>query len=160
MVKINRDEFNKDLDEYLSKRFDKGGEDFFSKVKKRFKSNMKGKKKIPERVELEEKEPEVEIVKEESEEIEEEEFEEKPGFWQRLFGWSRSNNYYEEELEQEPDSLESSEKKDELEEIKQVIKILHKWLEQLPSDKINQFKRSDDFKKYKESLDKLGLIKK
>ena len=154
MVIISQRDFNRDLDEYLNKRFDKDREDFFSKVKKKMK--IKKKKELPEKVDLEREEPKIEVVKETT--PEEEEFEEdikRPGFFQWLFGKTPSyeeEDVYEEEVEEE--------KSDEYEDIKQTIKILHKWLEKLPPEKINQFKRSEDFQKYKESLDRLGLIKK
>ncbi len=45
------------------------------------------------------------------------------------------------------------------EELKETIKILHKWLEKLPPEKIQEFKNSEDFLKYKEALKNLGLIK-
>ena len=45
-----------------------------------------------------------------------------------------------------------------LEEAKVCIKILHKWVERLPPDTINEFKRGPDFVKYKDTLRKLRLI--
>jgi len=57
------------------------------------------------------------------------------------------------------EEYESEEEEYTLDEIKQVLKVLHKWLEELPPDKKEQFKRSEDFVKYKEALHKLGLIK-
>ncbi|MFH2020351.1 MAG: hypothetical protein ABIJ34_02990 [archaeon] len=42
----------------------------------------------------------------------------------------------------------------------EALKIQNKWLKQLPSPVIREFKGSDDFKRYKEILDKYGVLKK
>jgi hypothetical protein len=41
----------------------------------------------------------------------------------------------------------------------EVIKIGHRWLNELPPGKKRSFKASDDFQKYKEVLEKYGLVK-
>lgn len=46
------------------------------------------------------------------------------------------------------------------EEVKEVLKRLHKWLEKLPNREMREFKVSDDFELYKQLLGKYGLIKK
>lgn len=46
------------------------------------------------------------------------------------------------------------------EDVKDVLKLVHKWLEQLPPAKLNEFKQSEDFRKYKSVLEKYGLIRK
>jgi hypothetical protein len=40
-----------------------------------------------------------------------------------------------------------------------VLKDLHKWLGKLPPEQIDSFKRSPDFKRYKDLLEAYGLIK-
>lgn len=44
-------------------------------------------------------------------------------------------------------------------DVKETLKILHKWLEKLPGNELKEFKTSEDFQKYKYILDKYGLIK-
>jgi len=46
------------------------------------------------------------------------------------------------------------------EDVVEVLKITHKWIEQLTPAKKRSFKASKDFQKYKDILDKYGLIKK
>lgn len=46
------------------------------------------------------------------------------------------------------------------EDVVEVLKVMHKWIEQLSPTKKRSFKASKDFQKYKEVLDKYGLIKK
>ncbi|MBW2991113.1 hypothetical protein KY348_05420 [Candidatus Woesearchaeota archaeon] len=46
------------------------------------------------------------------------------------------------------------------EDIVETFKIIHKWLEQLPPAKKRSFKASSDFQKYKEVLEKYGLVRK
>ncbi|MGV8168687.1 MAG: hypothetical protein ACP5N3_01385 [Candidatus Nanoarchaeia archaeon] len=77
------------------------------------------------------------------------------GFMNKLFGFG---NKKQEQDEQEQAML-AQQQQQSIEDMKETIKILHKWLEKLPPDKIYEFKRSPDFEKYKEGLRKLGLIK-
>lgn len=46
------------------------------------------------------------------------------------------------------------------EDVRDVLKITFKWLKQMDPEQIEQIKRSQDFEKYKQVLDKYGLIKK
>jgi hypothetical protein len=46
------------------------------------------------------------------------------------------------------------------EEVKEVLKITFKWLKKMDPDTIAEIKESPDFEKYKAVLDKYGLIKK
>lgn len=93
---------------------------------------------------------------EEQEEYMEEEYEERrPGLvrraFRKIFG-TRQEPEEDMEIEQptEPDFEE---------ELKDTIKMIHKWLEQLPPEKLAQFKRSPDFERYKKLLRRLKLIK-
>jgi hypothetical protein len=45
-------------------------------------------------------------------------------------------------------------------EVVQVLKMMHKWLEELPDSKKRAFRQSPDFQKYKAVLEKYGLVKK
>lgn len=46
------------------------------------------------------------------------------------------------------------------EDVKETLKILHKWLERLPNHELRAFKTSEDFQKYRNILEKYDLIKK
>jgi hypothetical protein len=46
------------------------------------------------------------------------------------------------------------------EDVKEVLKILHRWLEKLPPQELKAFKTSQDFSKYKDILEKYDLIRK
>lgn len=104
---------------------------------------------------------EVEEIEEEIEDIDEMEDEletEKESLFyklRRMFGGKAKEELYEEAeiqaAEQEQAILD--------EEVRETIKILHRWLEQLPPEKLEQFKRSSDFARYKELLRKFGMIK-
>jgi len=63
----------------------------------------------------------------------------------------------------EADQPEPEERDDEEpvldQEVIEVIKIGHKWLNELPPGAKRRFKTSDDFQKYKEVLEKYGLVK-
>ncbi|MFT4311128.1 MAG: hypothetical protein ACMXX7_00720 [Candidatus Woesearchaeota archaeon] len=148
MVKIS---INDDLSEYLENRknkeeYDSSFSDFFKNLKTRF-SKVKSSKQ--------------ELTPEESYE-DEEEFDELPkkkSLMSRIF--RRKPKYEEDEDDFEDDKEDEEELRidEEKEELKELVKILHKWIEKLPSDKINQFKRSPDFEKYKSGLKKLNMIK-
>ena len=45
-------------------------------------------------------------------------------------------------------------------DVKEMLRICVHWVNMLPSDKIQDIKRSDDFVKFKKLLDKYGLLKK
>jgi hypothetical protein len=63
----------------------------------------------------------------------------------------------------EPDQAEPEEREDEEpvldQDVIEVIKIGHRWLNELPPGAKRRFKSSDDFQKYKEVLEKYGLVK-
>jgi hypothetical protein len=80
------------------------------------------------------------------------------GFMSKLFNFG-SKKRQEQEIEENEDLLERQRLSQNVEDLKDTIKILHKWLEKLPPERISEFKRSPDFEKYKDGLRKLGLIK-
>jgi hypothetical protein len=45
------------------------------------------------------------------------------------------------------------------EEMKQFLKTMHRWITQLPPEKQQEFKSSEDFKVYTDMLRKYNLIK-
>lgn len=103
---------------------------------------------------LEDMEEEIEEIDHEIEELEEE----RESLWTRFLKSMRMSRHRTE-----------GEIKDDLldevipvmdEEMKETLKLLHKWLEKLPPSDMNAFKRSDDFQQYKAMLEKYGLIKK
>jgi len=77
------------------------------------------------------------------------------GFMSKLFNFGSKKQ----EKETDDNSMELQQQKQNIEDLKETIKVLHRWLEKLPADKIYEFKRSPDFEKYKDGLRKLGLIK-
>lgn len=102
-----------------------------------------------------EKEEEVKDIKQEEEELVEKrenmltKFFDKVNFFKRKPMDSAENEPAEEEAEEpvlDQDVIE-------------VIKIGHRWLNELPPGAKRRFKSSDDFQKYKEVLEKYGLVK-
>jgi len=187
VVNITKFNFNHDLDDYLDKRRaeEKPFEKAVTKIKNKFHSvdeleeepRPKRKKqysflsrifrrRIPSEEEIEEEigtlskkeatdlemeEERIEDAQELDEDLEEQRESMITRFLRKLRLYRRAQ--YEEDYE------EVEEKPIVDEEMKELLKTLHKWLEQLPYDKKEQFKRSEDFVKYKESLRKYGLIK-
>ncbi|MBN1274994.1 hypothetical protein JXA12_01770 [Candidatus Woesearchaeota archaeon] len=107
-----------------------------------------------EAAELESMEDELEEVSEEIEELEDR----RESLWERFMNRLRW-----------PGRESKDELKDELleevvpvidEDVKETLKLLHSWLERLPRGEMQAFKRSDDFQRYKATLEKYGLIKK
>ena len=166
MVNISKHDFNRDLDEYISKKREKDNfydrkrmTDVVARVRELFKK--KDNEEISTEKIYEDNTDSVD-VDETDEIIPEDDLDELPprrSFFARFFGWSSRGDYYEEDVYAE-EEVSTQNNSEEVEDLKEVIKILHRWIEQLPGDKINRFKRSDDFQKYKELLDKHGMIKK
>lgn len=103
--------------------------------------------------EIIEKEGEIKEIKQEEEEL----IERREGLLTRFFGKinifkRRPMKIVEMPVEEEEAVLD--------EDLIDVIKISHKWLEQLTPIKKRSFKASKDFQKYKEALKKYGLIRK
>lgn len=103
---------------------------------------------------LEDIEEDIEHIDEEIEELEEE----REGMMSRFLKKMRKSR-----------SKSEAELKDDLldevvpvidEDVKEVLKILHLWLEKLPNQDLRAFRVSNDFEKYKAVLEKYGLVKK
>lgn len=156
MVKIDRSDFNRDMDEYLSGRrqsYEDEGSSFMDTLREKF-SKMKRK---PREITIDDEEEVEETVQ--IEEVEDEDFDEPVSTPRRsLITWlfrRRSRPTFD---EVDDDVIEPETENNE-EEYREAIKILHKWVEKLDPQTLNQFKRSEDFQKYKEVLTKLKLIK-
>lgn len=111
---------------------------------------------------LESMEDEVEAIEEKEDELEEmeEELEERrESILQKImFSLKLAKRKHDHELEE--DFEEREEQVHELEEdVKNVLKIAHSWLEKLPPRAKKEFKTSNDFEKYKGILEKYGLVK-
>jgi len=112
--------------------------------------------------EIEDTEKEIMDREEEVKEIKQEEealVERREGLLTRFFG--RVNIFKRRPMEQ-VESHEQAYEADEPaldEEVIELIKIAHKWLNELTPGKKRSFKASNDFKKYKEVLEKYGLVK-
>jgi hypothetical protein len=102
-----------------------------------------------------EKEEEVKEIKEEEAVL----VEEREGLLTKFFG--RINIFKRRPMEAAEVSVDEVEKEPAIDpEVVEVLKIMHKWLNELPPGKKRSFKASNDFKKYKEVLEKHGLVKK
>ena len=84
------------------------------------------------------------------------------GFFARLFGGKKPKEPTQEEI----DALTAARAPIEPleptlpEDAKEAIRTLHRWLEHLPSRKLEEFKNSEDFQHYKEVLSKYGMVRK
>ena len=79
-----------------------------------------------------------------------------------LFTFSKKEEDYSEDVDPElvAKTLSESQKNEDLiNETRIVLKSLHRWLSKLSPEQIDSFKRSPDFHRYKDLLDKYGLIK-
>lgn len=169
MVNIANKDFNSDMDRYLKTRRDTSSNSGVKEALSGMKKNMgewdvfslfrkKKDDSVVEEYEDDEdfvdEESEIEAIDEFEEDLEERRESALKRFFKKLrFGRKKQvrdeDDYYEESVEED----------DELDEIKDVIKITHRWLEELPPEVIDRFKRSEDFVRYKQVLKKLGMIK-
>ena len=107
--------------------------------------------------ELEHVEDEIEEVEKEEEELQEEREGLIKTFMKKLrFFEKKHKEPGEEEMVEEIGDAISVKMDD---DVREVLKVMHKWLERLPPHEIKQFKLSEDFVKYKDILKKYGLIK-
>ncbi|MBU0757655.1 MAG: hypothetical protein KKF44_06300 [Nanoarchaeota archaeon] len=189
VIKINQHEINQDLDSYISDRVDPKDrkrtikkdyvsdssfeqEDFeFYEPKEPFYRkifNLFGRKKTEIIREIDEFEEEVEKdIEEATDDMDEFEEEEtiaanKPGFFQKLIRLFRfSYDEYDAPSDEEEAIYDELDQKNfELpDDVKEIIKIQHKWIQKLAPDKKKEFKESMDFEKYKDMLSKYNLIK-
>ncbi|MFW5866136.1 MAG: hypothetical protein ACOCU6_03520 [Nanoarchaeota archaeon] len=111
--------------------------------------------------EIEEVEHEIEDVDSESEEIERN----RTSLFERLFSFLSSrprNEAYEGDISEEVirEQVKVQEERDELyKETRDTLKVIHKWINRLSPNQVEAFKRSPDFQRYKNLLDRYNLIK-
>ncbi|MGE0793175.1 MAG: hypothetical protein AB7V77_03295 [Candidatus Woesearchaeota archaeon] len=137
---------------------------FLSKIFARFYSNDNNLEEIEDdlsedvKEQVEEIEEEIETVDEAVEELEEKREGLLRRFFKMLFG---INEPVEEDID--VDLVQKQVKTSEeilKEETRAVLKSIHKWLSRLPPEYIDAFRRSSDFTKYKDLLEKYDLIRK
>lgn len=157
--------FNDEIDSYIEKRRSTNREkkrSFLKRVSSWWKSKRERSTSDP----IDVKEEELEEIEHDIEEIdrEEEELEEvREGLMTRFLKLLRKKERYEEEEEEmiEVEAEESEEKEGyDKEVVKELIKLQHKWMDNLPADELSRFKRSDDFDRYVELLEELELVEK
>lgn len=108
--------------------------------------------------EIHEIEDELEEVDHEVEELEDK----RESLIKRFFSIFRSNKIESEEPEgdfEHSDAVELDPAEVLKAETRQTLKIIHKWISRLPPEQIDAFKRSPDFDRYKELLEKYNLLK-
>lgn len=116
---------------------------------------------INEREEVHDIEDEIEDIDQEVDDLEEK----REGLFSRLFGILRGRpkeESYGEDIPPEvvAQAMGEHQKNEELiKDTRLVLKSIHRWLSKLPPEQIESFKRSPDFVRYKDLLDKYGLIK-
>jgi hypothetical protein len=178
VIKITQKEINRELENYLSSRVDRkpikkanmiSEESEFEKEEVEFYGSQKPFYKVIMDIFIPKKRTEVvreidEVEAEVDEEIKQREPEEtdevspKKGFLSRIIDFFKiTYDEYEEEQEQE---YQSEEPVMINQDIKDIIKLQHKWINKLPKNEIKKFKESEDFQNYKYILEKYNLIKK
>jgi hypothetical protein len=156
--------FEDELDEYITRR--RGADERREKRSffKRFFSWRQSRK--PKTVEekrereLEDIEHDIEVIEEEEEDLEEV----REGLMTKFFKLLRGSPSEQEEQsfeEEVPDGVEEEEEVDvvEREKVKELVKIQHKWIQELGTKDLSRFRRSPDFERYKELLQELGFAK-
>ena len=147
------------MEEYLSGRR-KGYEEykpsFMESMKEKF-SKIRMKRKV--RDVVIEDDADIEETVEVTEETEEELDEPVSTPRRSLISWLFRRRPKYEEFDDEENEVMTADPENNEEDYREAIKILHKWVEKLDPHTLNQFKRSEDFGKYKEVLAKLKLIK-
>lgn len=172
MRQIPNKDFNRDMDRYLTNR--QARKSWGSNVFGLFNSNgsFAPKKKddsdIPiERIEkmeeIKQKETEIKEIEGDIQELEEVEAEDevkKEAVLSRMF--SKLKNFFGPGKDDDFDDAQEEKAAEALpldEEIKEVLKLTHKWITKLPPEELHAFRTSPDFEKYKTVLKKYGLIK-
>ncbi|MBN1376928.1 hypothetical protein JW949_01190 [Candidatus Woesearchaeota archaeon] len=173
---MNREEFNKNMDDYLKKRRSPVSSSLRSlglrnifparTINAEFAGKKESYEKDPEQdvVETEEvNEDELEDMEEDMEDIEEKEEDlesDRENILKRflkkmrIFNRKRNLNYEDIEGENDSETIDSEE-----EELKKFLKMSYKWLNYMPRSELKAFKEGEDFQTYKSLLKKYGLIK-
>jgi hypothetical protein len=86
-----------------------------------------------------------------------------PSFLDRLYSILGLVEEPFEEIEEFDPEMYAEEESDRVvyeEDVKELMQICHRWIDELPPETKKAFKESDDFERYRELLDKLELLKK
>ena len=82
------------------------------------------------------------------------------GFFKRWFGRKKKEPTSEEIAALTASTVHKEEEPTLPEDAKEAIRTLHRWLEKLPTKRLEEFKNSEDFQHYKEVLQKYGMVRK
>ena len=140
---------------------------FFGRIVALFGSSSSSARDLDEEVETmpEDIQEEIHEIEDEITEVDQEveELEEKrESLIKRFFSIFRSNRskpIEEEEPFEHAEDVELDPNEVLKAETRQTLKIIHKWISRLPPEQIDAFKRSPDFARYKELLEKYNLLK-
>lgn len=156
-------EFESELDDYIADRREadrRARRGFFSWLFSSWERRDARDDRSEEEVEMEHIEDDIEVIDEEERELEEM----REGLLTRFFKLLRSDTAdergdddVEESFDEEPAVVEPVEGVDR-EKVKEVVKIQHKWIEELPARDLSRFKRHEDYDRYRSLLDDLDLI--
>ncbi len=173
---MNREEFNKNMDDYLKKRKSPGLSSFRSfglrnifparTINAEFAGKKESYEKGPEQdvIETEEvNEDELMEMEEDMEDIEGKE-ENLESYREsilkrflkkmRIFNRKRNLNYEDIDGDNDSEVIDNEE-----EDLKKFLKMSYRWLNNMPRSELKAFKESEDFQVYKGLLKKYGLIK-
>lgn len=147
--------------------YDENKSSFFSRFIAIFSSPSSAAEELEEEIENlpEDVREEVYELEDELTEVDEEvsELEEKrEGLLKRLFSsifGRRSSSVEDDEEFEHSEDVEIDPSEVLKSETRQTLKIIHKWISRLPPDQIGAFKRSPDFARYKDLLEKYDLLK-
>ena len=150
---MNQRDFNRQMDNYLrSRRAPSGGKGLLGKLKGITVTIEDDEPPRPKPEPVME-EPEPVVVEAEPEDVEYEETAPRQRFWHR---WFRRVSKGDRVLEE----VEEIEKPKVDEDVREMLKISVRWINMSPPDVIQEIKRSDDYVRFKDLLDKYGLLKK
>ncbi len=155
---MDQRDFNRDMGSYLRER-KSGGKSFFSRIVP--KVEIVSEDKQPPKPEEVPREHVEAVLRGESVPHEDDDFElaepEHKSWWKRMFG-SRPREAV---AEDDVDLSVLSDKKPSVDsDVKEMLRICVQWVNRLPSEEIQEIRRSDEYVEFKRLLDKYGLIKK
>lgn len=132
---------------------------FYTKKNNDYEDDMEPINKTNLNEDVEEIEEEIEEVNEEVEELQEK----REGLFKRLFSMIFGSNQSDEDEDIDPELVKTEIQKEQeslKHETRVVLKLIHKWISKLSPEHIDAFRRSPDFVKYKDLLEKYDLIRK
>lgn len=164
VVQISQKDFNLDMETYLSKRtksdkpkkstkettntkeFKEEAKDYYQQsFFQRITGYLIGES--PSKAPMEDEKSEIEEDKKDLEEFAEKQ---SKGFLTSFRNWFSVDNN--KEVQEESPAMSN--------DVKEILKIGNKWLAKLPANVMKDFKNSDDYEKYKETLKRYKLVKK